>query len=256
MEQTTLSGLNALVGTWPPAPQRPTIVFIHGSGGSAVLWQHQVDALAGIANTIAVDLPGHGQSPGPGLNTVAAYTGRIADLVTALGPAKVVCCGLSLGGAIAQQLLLDHGHLFAGGILCGTGARLKVMPSIFDMIQNDYPAFVKSLDQVAISRQTDPARVLPLVQATAACPAAVTAGDFQACNAFDVIGRLDQINVPVLVVSGADDLLTPPKYADYLEKTIAGARRCHLEAAGHLAPMERPEPFNAAVAAFIQEQIA
>lgn len=256
MHQTTLSGLNAIVGTWPPVPQRPTIVFIHGSGGSAILWQHQVDALAGIANTIAVDLPGHGQSPGPGLNTVAAYTERVADLVDALDLAKVVCCGLSLGGAIAQQLLLDHGDLFVGGILSGTGAKLKVMPSIFETIRNDYPAFVKSLDQFAISRQTDPARVRPLVEATAACPSAVTAGDFEACDNFDVMGRLEQIKAPVLVVSSADDLLTPPKYADHLEKAIAGARRVHIEGAGHLAPMEKPEPFNAAVEAFIKDVVA
>ena len=58
-----ISGNIAFVaGRWPLDPEKPTLVFIHGSGGSSVLWENQVDLLREYVNTIAIDLPGHGKS--------------------------------------------------------------------------------------------------------------------------------------------------------------------------------------------------
>ena len=255
MKRIDVGGLSALAGTWPPTGGRPTLLCIHGSGGAAVLWQHQVDALAHCANTLAVDLPGHGLSSGPGFSSVSDYARVIAELVISAGLSQVVCCGLSLGGAIALELLLDHAKLFSAGILCSTGARLKVMPAILETVRNDYGAFIASLNQWTISPATQPARVAPLLAATAACAPTVTEGDFRACDAFDVRARLGEITAPVLLVSSGDDVLTPPKYADYLGQHLAGARRVHIDGAGHLTPMEQPERFNAAVEDFLGTQV-
>ena len=76
-------------------------------------------------------------------------------------------------------------------------------------------------------------------------------GDFQACNRFNIIERLSSIGTPVLVMSAQDDKLTPPKYADVLEKTIKNAARAHIMDAGHVVPIEKPAEVNQAIMEFL-----
>ena len=120
-----------VAGRWPLDPEKPTIVFIHGSGGSSALWENQVDALKTHVNTIAIDLPGHGKSSGPGLDRVEDYSAAVADFIETAGIPAPIPCGLSIGGAIVLQLILEHKTRFKAAILVNTGARLRVMPSTF-----------------------------------------------------------------------------------------------------------------------------
>ena len=219
-----------------------------------MLWQGQVDALARRVNTVAVDLPGHGRSAGEGLKSVDAYARWVAELVEALGAPAPIACGLSLGGAVAQQLLLDHAGLFRAGILMGTGARLKVMPQILETIENDYDAFLASMNAYAASPSTDKERLSVLQDAGRLCPAVVTLGDFRACDAFDVMARIGSIKAPVLVVTGEDDMLAPPKYGAFLEEHIPNAKRILIPRAGHLAPFEQSEEVNLAISAFLDAE--
>jgi pimeloyl-ACP methyl ester carboxylesterase len=205
-----------------------------------------------VANTVAVDLPGHGHSHPPARDRVEDYTRALSRFITAVGAPAPVPCGLSIGGAIAQQLLLDQPGVFTAGILVSTGARLRVLPDIIKMISEDFDGFLNTIAALEVSPRTDPARTKGVHEITAACPPAVTLGDFTACDRFDVMARLAEIRVPVLVVSAADDRLTPPKYGNYLQTRIPGARGVQIDAAGHLVPVEQPEAFNAAVADFIQ----
>ena len=79
----------------------------------------------------------------------------------------------------------------------------------------------------------------------------VTIGDYTACNGFDVMERLGALRVPALVICGEDDQLTPPKYAEYLARTIPGARLVMVEQAGHYVHLEQPEVVNQAIRAFL-----
>ena len=237
---------------WPPAADRPTVLFIHGSGGSGILWQHQVAGLGTAANTVAVDLPGHGASDGAGRDRVEDYARDLTDFIEAAALPRPIPCGLSIGGAIVLQLLLDSPELFPAGILCCTGARLRVLPAILETITHDYEGFVGMLGQFGAAADTDPACLAPIIEATRRCRPAVTLNDFMACDRFDVSDRLGEIFRPVMVVSGAEDTLTPPKYADFLEKHIFETERVHLAAAGHLLPLEQPEALNAAIAQFVR----
>jgi len=245
-----ISGVGFAAGRWPFHPQQPTFVFIHGSGGDHSLWQGQIDALLASANTVALDLPGHGRSRGPGLTSVPAYAAAVAGFLERLQAPRPIPCGLSLGGAVTLQLLLDWPALLAGGVLMGTGARLRVLPEILHTIETDYPAFVDLLGRSGASESTAPETILPVQQAASACPPAVTAGDFSACDRFDVMARLAEIDKPVLVLSGTDDRLTPPKYSAYLEEHIRGSRRIQVQEAGHLVPVEKPGEVNQALQAF------
>lgn len=237
---------------WPPAGGRPTLVCIHGAGGDHTLWDAQVDGLSAEFNVVAVDLPGHGASGGAALDSVSGYAQALADFLGDLAPPAPVVCGLSLGGAVALELLLAGGLPLAGGVLVGTGARLRVHASIFETLATDFDGFVKGLAGVGASPSTDPRRLAAVAAAARACGPRVTAGDFRACDRFDVMGRLPAIQCPVLVITAADDRLTPPKYGAYLAAHIAGARLVSIPEAGHLLPVERPEAFNGPVRDFLR----
>jgi pimeloyl-ACP methyl ester carboxylesterase len=196
---------------------------------------------------LAIDLQGHGGSEGPIATSVVEHAGRIARLIPALGVSRAIVCGLSLGGGVALQLLLDHADLVAGGVLLGTGARLRVMPMILEAIERDFERFVQGMPMVGASPRTDAALLAPLMRSVVDNGAAVSATDFRACDAFDVMDRLGEIDRPVLVVSGEDDKLTPPKYSRYLADHISGARLVALSDAGHLSAVERPDAVNQAI---------
>jgi len=251
MEKQKIDSISFTAGTWPPDPDRLTLLFVHGSGESSVLWDAQVEALATEFNTVALDLPGHGGSDGPGHDTIAGYTAAVMAFVESAGLHNLVPCGLSIGGAIAQQMLLDHPDRLQAGILVSTGSRLKVMPQIFEAIEKDYGQFIAMSRLVAASEKTPAALLEPLMLATARCAPRVTAGDFRACDQFDVMARLGEIALPVLIISAEDDQLTPPKYSDFMEKNINGAVRCRIRDAGHVVPVEKPEAVSRAIRDFL-----
>jgi pimeloyl-ACP methyl ester carboxylesterase len=251
MVEREAGGFGFIAGRWPLVKEKSTIVFIHGSGSTGHFWKAQVEGLAERVNTVALDLPGHGRSGKDGKEDVADYARAVVQFVEAIEVSKAIPCGLSLGGAIAQQLLLDYPARFSAGILVGTGARLKVLPAIFEASKNDHPGFVDLLLEFAASPKSDPATLKPYQNETGSCDPGVVYGDFQACNKFDVMQRLSEIRVPVLVISAEDDKLTPPKYGEFLAAGIPHATRTHIMDAGHISPMEKPQEVNRAISEFL-----
>ncbi len=253
MEVRESKGIRFVAGTWPMNPDQATVVFLHGAGGTSDLWEKQVAALAGRVNTMALDLPGHGGSQGEAKDKVEDYAATVLDFLDRVKPLKVIPCGLSLGGAIVQQLLIDYGDRFTAGMLVCTGAKLKVMPSIFEMIKNDYNEYLKSSSLLAVSEQTDPVLIRTLLEATAKNRPEAALEAFRACDAFDVRARLSSIQGPVLVVTAEDDRLTPPPYGRFLEENIPQASRIHIAGAGHFVPLEKPEELNQAIIGFLDK---
>jgi pimeloyl-ACP methyl ester carboxylesterase len=155
MEQREISGFGFIVGRWPLDQDKSTVVFIHGSGGTGHFWKAQVEGLVERVNTVALDLPGHGRGGKDGKDTIADYSRAVLEFIDALNAPKAILCGLSLGGAIVQQLLLDFAERFGAGILIGTGAKLTVLPALFAAIEKDYTGFVEMLCKFASSENTD-----------------------------------------------------------------------------------------------------
>lgn len=246
-------GIAFLAGHWPLDPGRPTLVFIHGSGQESCFWQAQVDGLTDVANTIAVDLPGHGNSDGDGFRQVSDFARSVMGFIDAVNAPAPIPCGLSLGGAIALHLLIHNGNRLRAGILANTGARLKVLPAIIETIQDNYDRHLTGLINFAVaqSNQADEDICRRVLASSTAGPV-VTANDFRACDAFDVMDRVSAINLPVLVLSAVYDALTPVKYADWMASNIPGARHVTLDGAGHMSPIEQPEAFNQAILRFVE----
>jgi pimeloyl-ACP methyl ester carboxylesterase len=251
MEERKIGGVGFIAGRWPLDAEKSTIVFIHSSGGNGRFWLAQVQDLAQRVNTVALDLPGHGRSGKDGKNSVADYARAVLEFIEAADIPHPIPCGLSIGGAIVQQLLLDYAEQFQAGILIGTGARLKVLPMFFETIEKDYSKFVEMLCKFSGSEKTAPEVIQAFRDDLQKCDPQVTFGDFEACNRFDVMDRLAQISVPVMVISAQDDKLTPPKYADFLESAISDTTRAHILDAGHIAPMEKPQEVNQAIIEFL-----
>jgi len=238
---------------WPLDKTKPTLVFIHGSSQNYFFWQSQVQNLGDVANTIAIDLPGHGTSPGPGKDLVTDYVQAVLDFIDKEKISHPIPCGLSLGGAVTLELLISHGERFPAGILMNTGARLKVNPLIFETIQKDFAKFIESIVAMGISDKSDADVLRPLIQEVSACAPEVASGDYLACNRFDVMDKLHLIKTPVLVLTATDDVLTPAKYGRHMGEKIVGATLHSIEDAGHLSPLEKPDEVNRAIRRFLQQ---
>jgi pimeloyl-ACP methyl ester carboxylesterase len=87
----------------------------------------------------------------------------------------------------------------------------------------------------------------------AAVPPEVFLADFTACDRFEMIGQLPLINLPVLVICGDEDRLTPPKYSSYLQQKLPRAELSVIEGAGHMVMVEKPGETNKAIGRFIQK---
>jgi pimeloyl-ACP methyl ester carboxylesterase len=232
---------------------RPPIILIHGAGGDHLHWPPEIRRLVG-QRIFAPDLPGHGKSDGVGRQSVADYARCILDLLDALHIHKAIIIGHSLGAAIALTLALDHPrHVLALGLI-GGGARLKVSP---DLVENTaspatLPHALQVIAEMAFSPKIEPHLKLLAMQRMAATRPTVFHGDFLACNQFDVMDRLAKIHVPTLVLCGADDRMTPPRYSEYLASSIKHAQLVSIPDAGHMLMIEKPKAVADVLSTFIE----
>jgi pimeloyl-ACP methyl ester carboxylesterase len=218
----------------------PPVILVHGAGGSRLDWSPQLRREPSL-NLVAVDLPGHGKSPGEGRNHVAEYAADIAGLIDALEWPKAIIVGHSMGGAIAQTMALDTATKVAGIILVGTGAKLPVNPDIINRVV-DEPEVVFGLFKKWLwgKNVSDDMRELGYQRLMETAPE-ITQGDYAACDKFDVRQRLGEIAVPTLVIGGTDDKMTPYKFSVYLQEQIINASLATVEEAGHMMALEQPE---------------
>jgi len=226
---------------------RPALVFIHGAGGSHQLWLYQVRGLPQVTS-YALDLPGHGQSAGQGRDSVAAYADWLIAFLDAAGLEQATLAGHSMGGAIALDTALRYPERVASLSLIATGSRLRVAPAILEGLRLDPVVTIQLIAEWCYC-QVPPGTIRLAEQQMAATSPAVVYGDFAACDAFDVTGRLSEIGVPTVVVCGTEDRMTPPKYATFLSNKIPGATLHLIAGAGHMVMLEKPEEVTAILAA-------
>lgn len=231
---------------------RPAVVYIHGAGGNNRQWPFSLRTLPGY-RIFAIDLPGHGNSEGTGQQSVEAYARMVSRWLLDVGLSRAVMVGHSMGGAIALQLALDHADQVAGLVLAGSGARLRVSPEILEGLSSDI-THSQTVDRLVKLHFTDASQKdLPIKLRVDLmdCRRSVLLGDYQACDGFDVIERLGQIDIPTCVLCGEQDVLTPPKYARYLADNIPGTELTLLPNAGHMLTWEETRRVTETIVSFL-----
>ncbi len=221
----------------------PPLLLIHGAGGSHLDWPPGLRKLG----SLAVDLPGHGKSPGPGRRSIQDYADDLLALLDALNLTQAVIMGHSMGGAIAQTIALSAPDRVRGLILIGTGAKLRVHPDILARVATDPQAVAAQLkDWMWGSSTPDALRETGYQQMLSVDPLVIQ-GDYAACDVFDIRDRISQINASTLVIGGTEDQMTPHKFSAYLAESITNATLVTVEGGGHMMALEQPEVVTAAV---------
>jgi pimeloyl-ACP methyl ester carboxylesterase len=232
---------------------RPTLVMLHGAGGSAQTWLSQINLLSDGVNALALDLPGHGGTEGPVKETLREYGLWVTEILETIFRFPVFLMGHSMGGAIALDTAISNPDRFEGLILAATGARLRVAPAFLEGLDRDFEGTVDTITGYAYAPGADPDLVREGAKLMKAAGQHAVLGDFSACNRFDRRGDLGSIRVPCLIVCGDRDMLTPPPLSESLHASIPASELKILPGAGHMVMIERFKDFNQSVLAFVQK---
>jgi 3-oxoadipate enol-lactonase len=243
-------------------PGAPALVFLHGIGGAARGWRAQLDAFGGRYRAIAWDMPGYGGSaPLPDVS-IAALAGALTDFLQQVGATKPCLVGHSIGGMIVQQFLVTEPRLASPVVLAQTSPAFGRPDG--DWQKNFIAARLGPLDRGATMASLAPSLVAELigddpdpqgVELARACMAAVPENSYRASMlaliGFDLRAALKHIAVPTLVLSGSKDNNAPAPMMAKMAGYIPSASYVELPGVGHLANLERPAAFNAALDRFL-----
>jgi pimeloyl-ACP methyl ester carboxylesterase len=233
-------------------PENTTIIFIHGAGGSAATWFMQLRGLAESYHVVAIELNGHGKSPDRAEeDSVHSYLHDIHEVVTKFD--KPILAGHSMGGALTQIYALNHPEYLSGIILIGTGAKLRVTPMVFNLLDNDFDGYVEAVGNFMFHEDTSEEMIDASKHEVRKCPPQIIRRDFELCDKFDIMDKVSQIKSPTLIIVGDADMMTPLKYSTYLKDKIEGSELHVIEGAGHSVMLEKFGVFNELIANWVNE---
>ena len=243
-------------------PHLPAIVFVHGAALDHSVWQWQSRYFAHHGySVLAVDLPGHGRSPGAARTTIAAYADWVAALFEAAGLESVFLVGHSMGSLIALETALGHPERIAKLALIGAAAPMPVGDAFIAAARDDSPAAFEMETTWGHARHAllaqSPVPGTSLVNASLQLNSRARSGvqhaDLQACNAYrPSLDALRGLKVPTLVLAGKRDQMTPFKAGKALAAEIPGAAFQALDA-GHSMMSEAPHATLEALRDFLRD---
>jgi pimeloyl-ACP methyl ester carboxylesterase len=230
----------------------PALLFVHGAGGDASIWDEQARYFEGRRLLFRLELPGHGQSGLSGEEHIINYTKWVRLAAGELFSSRpFVLVGHSMGGAVVLELATKPPVELKGIVLVGTGAKLGVTRAIFQMLTENPEAFFQAIAEFAFSAHAPQELRERFVQATRQCPPPVILKDFRACDRFDIRDRLGDIRLHTLIITGQDDQLAPVRYAKYLHENIVDSHLVLIPHAGHMVMAEQPALLNEALETFL-----
>jgi 3-oxoadipate enol-lactonase len=242
----------------------PAVLFIHGYPMDRSIWAHAMAELDGFRR-IAPDLRGMGQSDAPDLGySVETYAGDLAALLDALGVDEVVLCGLSMGGYIAFEFLRRWRRRVRGVVLMDTRAEADTPEG--KRARDLAAATAREGGAAAIAEQMVPKLMGPTTRGRAPETVAQVRAMIEATPVSGIVGALgalrdrpdstddlpDLEGLPVLVLVGEEDEVTPPARARAMAEAIPGARVVVIPGAAHVPPLERPAATTQALLEFLR----
>jgi pimeloyl-ACP methyl ester carboxylesterase len=241
-----------------------TVLFIHGFPLDHSMWRHQLAALSRW-RCIAPDLPGAGMSPAHDSRdgySMAAYAADLMRLLDDHRIDQVVVCGLSMGGYIAFELLRQFPKRVRAAILCNTkaaadtpeakqGRDVMAAKAQKEGAWGIAEELVPKLLALA-TRERQPEVVREVTELIARQPVSGIVGALRALRERpDSTPLLGWIQIPVLVVAGEDDQITPAVGMQEMARAIPGAQFALIRDAGHLTPLEQPGVVTTALRDFL-----
>jgi 3-oxoadipate enol-lactonase len=238
----------------------PVVVFSNAIGTSLELWDEQADALAGRFQVLRYDHRGQGGSDvPPGPYSLPLLAGDLTSLLDDLGIGRVSFVGLSLGGAVGMQFAVASPERLDRLVLACTSARFGSRESWLERAALVRRAGIAPLVEPSLARwftaevpDEAVARYRAMLEET---PVEGYAGCCEALADWDFRTQLGGIQAPTLVLAGAEDVATPIEHAEQIAEG-AGARLVVLDGASHLANVEQPVAFSAAVLELLTSEVA
>jgi 3-oxoadipate enol-lactonase len=236
----------------------PALLFVHGVGSTAAIWDAQLTAFSKSYRCAAIELRGNGAirpDPDPSLITRAGFACDTLAVADALGIERFTLVGCSLGGVVAFELWTRAPQRFDAMVIVGSFARYPNGSTYADGVS----AEVRSAGTMRAFAQRRAAKLgLPAermretveqmacksVESYVAATRATWTGDYRAV--------LPGINVPVLVTCGQRDTIAPRELSEEIAAAIPNARFVEIPGAGHVANADAPQAFNALLAAFLR----
>ena len=231
-------------------PSLPAVVFIHGAGFDHTAWQLQARYFAHHGRAVlALDLPGHGRSEGPAIESIDKSVDWLRRLLDAAALQKAALVGHSMGALIALAAGARMPERVSALGLLGVAARMPVHPELQAAAEHDVPlagalivdwgfgpaAHLGGHRAPGLWMMTGGQRLIER-----SVPGALAA-DFAACSAFDRAEEdAARVRCPTLFVLGIADKMTPLKGGLALAEKVPGARVARLDA-GHMMMIERPD---------------
>ncbi|MFI7407595.1 alpha/beta fold hydrolase [Streptomyces sp. NPDC049627] len=234
------------------------VVLLHCGYVDHRFWEPQIPALAAGHRVIAPDTRGHGFSANA--TKPFRWADDLADLLRHLDAGPAVLVGVSMGGVIATDTLLEYPELVRAVVVCGSAtgdfrytdpwntgiqaeyartlgagdvegwlkAFLRVLPGrhrTFDDVDQDIAPRLRDMALHMIMKHT-PGEKDWLVHST------------------DSWARVPGIDVPVLTVNGTLEPADLLAEAERLSRSVPVGRSVTIEGAGHYPNLEQPETFN------------
>jgi pimeloyl-ACP methyl ester carboxylesterase len=240
------------------------LLFVHGFPLNHTMWQQQLKVFAESNRVIAPDLRGFGESDAvAGPLSMEQFAEDLNDLLDTLGVEQPICyCGLSMGGYIAWPFLQNYGGRVDSLVLCDTRSAADTAAAAdnrrklaADALENGSKIAAEMMLPKLISSMTlqENPQIAEVLRAMilATEPASIAAALEGMAVRRDATEFLREIQVPTLVVVGADDELTNPAEMRTLADQIPNSVFVEIPEAGHMSVLENPAAVNEAIGRFL-----
>ncbi|MGH8623589.1 MAG: alpha/beta fold hydrolase [Burkholderiales bacterium] len=239
------------------------VILIHGFPLDKRMWADVSHSLR--LKTYAFDLPGAGRShrdESPDDHSIAAYARSMMGVFAWLSAKQAVFCGLSMGGYVVFEILRQFPDRVRAAILCNTKATpdtpeaKSARNALAARVQGEgTSALVDEMINRLVARVTRERRPEIVRAVTQVISQQNVPGMVGALRALrdraDSTPLLGQIRVPVLVIAGDDDQVTPAEGMREMARAIPDAEFVLIPEAGHLSPIEQPNAVSAAINDFL-----
>jgi len=254
MQTTAPDG--AVTGARRAGDAGPALIFVHGVGSTAAIWDAQLDAFAGDHRGLAVELRGNGAllDPDPALISREGFATDVLAVADAAGIERFTLVGCSLGGVVAFELWKSAPQRIEAMVIVGSFARYPDGRKYADGVM---AAAREAGDMTTFAQIRAPKLGLPpdrtreTIEQMACKSLPCYLASTQATWTGDYVDLLASIRVPVLVACGERDTIAPRALSDQIAAGIPGAAFVEIEGAGHVANADAPETFNQKMRAFL-----